>query len=233
MKELCTIIHFTNLNKIIFSILVIVSSLLMSIQFLSPMNIQEDFPIRMNSNDIKNEPYNPFSKYAYYQILKDTAKFSSLTNKFIIEPASTSNSQHNKFIIDLSILSQNNDYNGNVIFYVLYYPSLMKVTAKLDGTVFTPETDTFWFKTPELSEAQQYRYLGIHTLQLKNLPAQGILEVDTEFIGSALGNKISLISIFLLAGLGLIKLIRCRRQGAGQRPAPKGPELSPEPEKLL
>jgi hypothetical protein len=233
MKELCDNFKISFINKIAFSIIVIISSLLMVRPYLDAMNIQSGFPKLMNSNDIKNSDFFFNAIYNYYLIQKDISKFSSLDKQFIVSPAATSNSQYKKFIINLAELAQNSDYQGNIIFYVLYYPSLMKITAKLNNTSFAPEADVFWFKTAELSEHRQFRYVGVHALQLKNLPSQGILEVDTEFTGSALGNKISLTAIFLLAGLSLVKLIRRCRRAAGQRPAPKGAELSPEPEKLL
>jgi hypothetical protein len=220
VKDFCTRFKLSYVNKIIFSLTVIITSLMLVIPHLKPMTIQPDFPKRMNANDIKNADFSLYGKYNFYKFLIDLSQFNMDNIQIILNPTETSNSQHKKFIADLAVLAEDDSYRGNIAFYVLYYPSLMKVTAKIDNIPFTPDADTFWYKTPELEDHEELVNVGVHALRLNNLPAQGILEVETEFTGSPLGNYISLISLALLIGLGLAgKIRRCLQKAPKSRTA--------------
>jgi hypothetical protein len=80
---------------------------------------------------------------------------------------------------------------------VLYYPGLMDIDVFVNGKTINCDLDTFWVKKSVFNI-----YINddapFHGLKLSGLPRKGLLEVKTKFIGSRLGNYISLFSILLI-----------------------------------
>lgn len=133
----------------------------------------------------------------------------------LIQPAVMPSTADRTFVADLSKETAAPGFDGRLYFDVLYYPGLQDITVTVDSRPFEASFDTLWAHRPDLGEKMPF-----HGLVLEGLPKQGELKVRVKFVGSHLGNYISLGALIVLAIASLAvsgrkwALIRAGQKGA-------------------
>jgi hypothetical protein len=111
-----------------------------------------------------------------------------LDKTILISEQSGSTPNRKFFETDLSKLSKNDSYHGEIILNVLYYPTFQNINIKINGIPINPPLSTLWHKTEKIDYFSALQYTGFHALRISGLPKNGILTVDVKFRGSTLGN---------------------------------------------
>jgi hypothetical protein len=86
----------------------------------------------------------------------------------------------------------------------------MRIDAALDGEPITPTLETLWLPVESFGIDRFQGKVKANLLMMKGLPSKGILSVETQFVGSVMGNNISLFTLILIIAYFIITKYKTR-----------------------
>jgi hypothetical protein len=187
-------------------------------------DLWEDYPRYLTASQIAAAPFSPSSVTSYFRVFDQGERVGLTGEAFWVYEEPGSDSEKKSFRADLSVWSQTPGYQGELAFNFLYYPLLMDVTVKLDGEPISVPRETFWHRKRKVARVGLLEKPAFFALKLKNLPARGLLTVETRFRGSRAGNIISGVAFAGLALAGALKAA-LRRRSARNRAKPATPAI--------
>lgn len=189
---------------------IIVSSILFVIPYLHPKKDPQK-SMAVNHETLANFGNYDYGSFAYFRSVRNDPAANPPTtgaeslNAFA--PAFRPRSTERTYFADLSDLSKNRNWDGKVIFNVLYYPGMQDIEVDLDGKAAPNRPGTWWIYGDEPNMVVWHNP-DMHLLKLENLPSEGILTVRVRFVGSKLGNILSLIGIGVVICVAVVSLAR-------------------------
>jgi hypothetical protein len=189
-------------QKLNFALIIIISSLILVCPYLYPASFVKGFPKFIKEEDITESKMLENINNAYLRVspnfLSQSLKIPTYTNSEVLTANYVKNSAEHVFIFNLAKRNSVLTKSRELYFDVLYYPLLMDIEASIDGKPINPGIETFWRSRDGFGDSRQSGNSYFHGLKLTGLPNTGILKVDVKFIGSKIGNWISLLTLLLL-----------------------------------
>jgi hypothetical protein len=190
--------EFTKGNKKTFSFVLIISSLIFILPYLTPTSYNKPFPTLLNVNYFLKSKFLIKAIGDYNSYLRippvNIDKLDDIKSINLIKYNKSINSSNKTFYINLDSVVYKD--KNELYLDVLYYPGLQEIKSYLNGKIYYPKMGTFWCKRSISSDPNSL--MQFHGLKLSNLPMHGNLVIEVTFIGSKSGNIISLISLLLI-----------------------------------
>lgn len=180
---------------------VIASAMILVTPYLYPATFFPSYPAIVTKKDVRDQDTMMYMYYAYFRAYYYSVPVDIAPTHWI-KAQTVTNTADRLFVTDLAEWSQTPQWPGRLVFDVLYYPGLQLIETKLDGREIQPTLDTYGSRRGDIPR--------FHALELSDLPNTGELSVRVRFVGSRIGNRLSLAGLALvLAAVGWS--IRSRR----------------------
>jgi hypothetical protein len=194
--------------KHVFSIGIIVLSLVLIIPYLYLKQFSNNYPIYKTIDqlkDIKMLNHFPITGYQF----KDpniTPNIVLTDYNFFVTSKQVINLHNQIFTAKLDNYSSKDNYMGILDFDIMYYPGLQNITIFIDGKPIIEPSLSFYKRPYGISHIETNEIYYIYGLRVNNLPKVGIITVQVIFEGSHIGNVISVISLIIVSVLLLISI---------------------------
>jgi hypothetical protein len=183
---------FNAILKKLFGLIIIITSLILVIPYLYPRHPFPEFPLKISSDEIYKKTELIYGLSAYLRIAPPPEDPGWISNDIPIAKSS-GNSFKKTFTVDLEHYFTY--YKGDEVYLnVLYYPGLQDINVKINNKDYSAGYETYWQKRIGYGD-EETKMGDFHGLKITGLPKYGILEVTTEFSGSRLGNRVSVVAI--------------------------------------